>query len=197
MIVKAIIFDLDGTLVETGEAHLNAWLEACRRFSLRNVTADEVRKHLGKTSLDIAQGLLSARGLESLEDAARLADLKDKIFAEKYAGTVTPIEGVSDVLNVLKSRGLSIAVVSSNPRRVILTMLKAANLAAYVDVIVGQDEVKKGKPDPEPILKSLERLKVDSREVLVVGDSVYDIEAATRAGVLAIGVTTGVSSPSQ
>jgi len=121
--------------------------------------------------------------------ARELAELKDRLFTEKYAERVPLVEGARDVLRELKAAGIKVCVVSSNPRELILRVLRATGLSSYVDAVVGQDEVERGKPDPAPILLALARLSARPDEAVVVGDSVYDVLAAKRAGVAAVGIT--------
>ena len=193
--VKNIIFDLDGTLVDTLDAHVLSWREACIRFGIRDVTRDELISLFGRTSPDIARGILKARDITDERKVMELANLKDDLFRNKYIVKVRPLPNVHELLTFLKSNGMRIAVVSSNPRLIILRMLEVSSIRRYVDVIVGQDDVNKGKPSPEPILKALSLLNAKPTESIVVGDSVYDIIAARRAGVVGIGIATGVSSP--
>jgi len=190
--IKAVIFDLDGTLVNSTPSHISAWLEASRIIGLTNIRRSHVDKLMGRTSYDIARELLQiANKPTSL--AHKLAKIKDELFIEKYTDQVEVIDNADQVLRTLKSRGLKICVVSSNPRELILKVLKNTGLAKYVDSVVGQDEVIKGKPDPEPILLALRRLSVRPNEAIVVGDSEYDIIAAKRAGVKSIGVSKNSS----
>ncbi len=193
MRVKAVIFDMDGTLIDTSEAHIKAWLEASRSIGIRGLKADDVRCHLGKTSLAIAKGLLRHVGV-SEDLAERFAELKDKLFLKKYVYMVPPFPHSAITLSSLKAQGIKVAVVSSNPSQLIKEVLRSTGLLKYVDVIVGQDEVREGKPSPEPILKALSKLGVGKGEALVVGDSRYDMIAAKRAGVRAYGVLTGVDT---
>ena len=196
MRVKAVIFDMDGTLIDTSEAHIKAWLEASRSIGIRGLKADDVRRHLGKTSLAIAKGLLRHVGM-SEDLAERFAELKDKLFLKKYVYMVPPFPHSAITLSSLKAQGIKVAVVSSNPSQLIKEVLRSTGLLKYVDVIVGQDEVQEGKPSPEPILKALSKLGVGKGEALVVGDSRYDMIAAKRACVRAYGVLTGVDTANE
>ena len=186
--IRAVIFDLDGTLVDSTPSHVSSWLEACELAGLPRVPRELVEGLMGRTSHDIAAEILRAVGRDrSL--ARELAELKDRLFAEKYAKRVPLIEGAREVLRELKAVGIKVCVVSSNPRELILRVLRATGLSSYVDAVVGQDEVERGKPDPAPILLALARLSARPNEAAVVGDSVYDVLAAKRAGVAAMGIT--------
>lgn len=185
--IKAIIFDLDGTLVNSTPSHVIAWLEACKIMGLTGIKKSQVEKLMGKTSYDIARELLHiAKGPISLTQ--ELAKVKDELFFNKYANRVKVIDRANNVLMELKRMKFKICVVSSNPKKLILKVLESTGLIEYVDSVVGQDEVNEGKPSPEPILIALKRLSVKPNQALVVGDSEYDIIASNRANVRSIGV---------
>ncbi len=189
--IQGLLFDLDGTLVDTTIAHIRAWIEACK---IMGIPADEaeVMRLLGRTSLEIAHALLVTHQKEDL--APQLASLKDSLFEEKYVSLIKAFPEVESVLLFLKRSSIKVAILSSNPRSLIMRVLSQTGLIGLVDVVVGQDEVRKGKPSPEPVFLALQRLDLAPQQVVMVGDSIYDIIAARRAHVVPIGVTTGVHS---
>jgi len=191
--VKAVVFDLDATLVDSADAHIEAWIEAAKRIGLKSVGKEAVRKHFGKTSYEIAYALLVEHGGDASK-AGKMAEEKDRLFAAEYASHVKPMPDARYTLSRLKELGVAIAVVSSNPRDIILKMLRAVGLADMVDAVVGQDEVCEGKPSPEPVLKAMERLGAEPGEALVVGDSIYDVRAGKSAGAVTVAVATGMMS---
>jgi len=185
--IKAVIFDLDGTLVNSTPSHIMAWLEASKVMGLTGISRSQVKELMGRTSYDIAKELLQITG-KPISLMYELARIKDELFIEKYTNQIKAIKGANEVLRELKQMGLKICVVSSNPRKLIIKVLKATKLEKHIDSIVGQNEVNQGKPSPEPILLALKRLSVKHTEAVVVGDSEYDIIAARKAGVRSIGV---------
>jgi haloacid dehalogenase superfamily, subfamily IA, variant 1 with third motif having Dx(3-4)D or Dx(3-4)E len=175
------VFDLDGTLVESVDAHVAAWLEALRRFGVE-MRYEEVRPLMGLPARDIADRLLPGR-------AAELAALKNRLFLEKYLALVRPYEDAE----VLRHLPRPIAVVTSSSGYVARRVLEAAGLAGSVDLVVGGDEVPRGKPAPDPLYVVGRHFSVDVRDVVVVGDSDYDMEMAERAG--AVGICIARRSP--
>jgi phosphoglycolate phosphatase len=176
------VFDLDGTLVESVDAHVAAWLEALRRFGVE-MRYEEVRPLMGLPARDIADRLLPGR-------AAELAALKNRLFLEKYLALVRPYEDAE----VLRHLPRPIAVVTSSSGYVARRVLEAAGLADSVDLVVGGDEVPRGKPAPDPLYVVGRHFSVDVRDVVVVvGDSDYDMEMAERAG--AVGICIARRSP--
>jgi HAD superfamily hydrolase (TIGR01509 family) len=168
------VFDLDGTLVESVDAHVAAWLEALRRFGVE-MRYEEVRPLMGLPARDIADRLLPGR-------TAELAALKNRLFLEKYLALVRPYEDAE----VLRHLPRPIAVVTSSSGYVARRVLEAAGLAGSVDLVVGGDEVPRGKPAPDPLYVVGRHFSVDVRDVVVVGDSDYDMEMAERAGAVGI-----------
>lgn len=175
------VFDLDGTLVESVDAHVAAWLEALRRFGVE-IRYEEVRPLMGLPARDIADRLLPGR-------AAELATLKNRLFLEMYLALVRPYEDAE----VLRHLPRPIAVVTSSSGYVARRVLEAAGLASSVDLVVGGDEVPRGKPAPDPLYVVGRHFSVDVRDVVVVGDSDYDMEMAERAG--AVGICIARRSP--
>lgn len=163
------------------DAHVAAWLEALRRFGVE-VRYEEVRPLMGLPARDIADRLLPGR-------AAELAALKNRLFLEKYLALVRPYEDAE----VLRHLPRPIAVVTSSSGYVARRVLEAAGLADSVDLVVGGDEVPRGKPAPDPLYVVGRHFSVDVRDVVVVGDSDYDMEMAERAG--AVGICIARRSP--
>ncbi|MCC6032176.1 MAG: HAD family phosphatase [Pyrobaculum sp.] len=168
------VFDLDGTLVESVEAHVSAWLEALRRLGVET-RYEEVRPLMGLPARDIAARLLPER-------AEELARLKNRLFLEKYLALVRPYQD-AEVLGRLPR---PIAVVTSSSGYVARKVLDAVGLAQYVDFVVGGDEVPRGKPAPDPLYLVAKRFSVGVKDMVVVGDSDYDMEMAENAGALGV-----------
>jgi len=190
--LKVAIFDMDGTLVDSTEAHIESWIETFRSIGV-HTSYEEVSKLMGRTSEDIAKSILDMHGMRSI-NPSELARRKDKLFEQEFTDRVKAFPYAKKALKALHERGIRIAVVSSNPKQLVVKILKEKSLYEYVDVIIGQDEVSRGKPHPEPILLVLSKLKVKPEEAVVIGDSTYDVQAARAAGVIAIGVCTGIST---
>lgn len=187
---KAVVLDMDGTLVDSSEAHLKAWAKAAEALGVE-VSRAKIRSEFGKSSIDMAKAFLPrSRMLE----AARFAGLKDRIFMEQCLDLVKPISGTHEVLKALRKMGLKTAVASSNPRMLIAEVLDRTRMIQYIDVIVGSEDVSRGKPHPDIVEEAVRRLSVKPCETVYVGDTVYDVEAGRSAGVFTVAVLTGVSS---
>jgi HAD superfamily hydrolase (TIGR01509 family) len=187
---KAIVLDMDGTLVDSSEAHLKAWSKAAEMLGVC-VSESKIKSEFGKSSHDMAKAFLPP---DKAGDAIRFAELKDRIFMEDCLSLVKPIVGVAEALKGFKEMGLDIAVASSNPRRLIVEVLNLTNLLGYVDVVIGSEDVKRGKPHPDIVEEAIRRLSVKPYETIYVGDTVYDVEAGRAAGVFTVAVLTGAAS---
>lgn len=174
--LRAVVFDLDGTLVDTVNLHVNSWIKTCELMGLNVPSADYVIKLMGMRALDIATILCGA-------DKAREAlNIKNRVY-ESLLSNAKPMEGAQEVLSSLRRHGYLIGVVTSSVRSVALKVLGVTGLIQYVDALVAGDEVSKGKPDPEPVLKLLNILNLSKDDVVVVGDTIYDVMMGINAGI--------------
>ena len=175
-VVRGVVFDLDGTLVDTVPLHAKSWVETCRRLGLPVPPVEFVYSLMGLRALDIARLLC---GGENAEVALRV---KNEVYLS-LIGDARPVSGAPEVLRVLKGRGLLVGVVTSSSRHVALRVLEVTGLLGFIDALVAGDDVGRGKPDPEPLLKLLGLLGLGVGDVVVVGDSRYDVDMARGAGV--------------
>ncbi len=177
--IRGVIFDLDGTLVESYAAHIESWIRAVASLGI-TVTEKDVRPHMGRSSLDISRALLGGRCDSDTEGASRL---KDEIYYQIIPEVLEPIDGALDTLAELKRRGYLISVASSNPVHVISRSLEAVRLDALADSVASQDEVERGKPEPDLFLLAQRKLGLSSGACMAVGDTCFDVLAAKAAGM--------------
>lgn len=187
--VKALGFDLDGTLLDNLGQLLEAWKLALEAFSIRVEGEEEILRHFGRKTTDIA---LEFTG--SMEEALRLVEAKDRFYDELWPRFSKPFPGVAEVLAEVKRRGYLCGVASSNRRERIHRILKHFRLDTLVDAVVGYDEVERGKPHPDMLLKLAERLGVEISQLAYVGDTFYDVEMVKRAGGIAILIPSNLPS---
>ncbi|MHA1372627.1 MAG: HAD family hydrolase [Promethearchaeota archaeon] len=188
---KCFIFDMDGTLLDSTEAHYRAWDRVTREHGF-NYKRPEITRHFGKTTHDIARALFD----KSEEDfILSVSKKKADYFLEELPSAVL-IEGSREVLTALKARDKIICIASSNIKKALFRVIETFNLKKLIDVVVGLDDIKKGKPDPEIIIRCTTMAGVKPEECIVVGDSIYDMQAAKAAGCYVVGVLTGASSRS-
>lgn len=188
--VRAVIFDLDGTLVDTSQGHIAAWKQALSESGVKK-SQREIWREFGKTSEEIARILLPSR---IKRNARTVAKRKDHLFLEMGYESAEAIPGAKKTLSSLRGKGMKIAVCSSNPRITVERLLKRFRLIRLVDVYVSMDEVRRGKPAPDILLLAARRMELQPSSILVVGDSVYDVAAGKSAGMRTAGVASGASS---
>ena len=177
--IKAVIFDMDGTLVET--EHL--WAEAKRNVAQTlgvTVTEKVLQQYVGRGLNDFINDLLSPK------DQKHRLELNLKMQEHalaNYAATLRVISGAPTLLQALASAGLRIAICSSGSLQAIAISLKALNATDIVEVVVSGDTIATGKPHPLPYLQTLEQLNVKAKDAIVFEDTLAGLKSATAAGI--------------
>lgn len=187
--IRAVLFDLDGTLVDNMPFHIEAWIE-CARSLGRTITAAEVmRDFAGRRNEEILPALLG-RPLSAAE-IATIADAKEARYRELFGPHVAPVRGTVALLDELAAHGVVVGIASAAPKPNRDFVLDRLGLRERFRVVVGAEEVTRGKPAPDLFLLGASRLGVDPRAVLVFEDAHLGVTAAVAAGMFACGVTTG------
>jgi HAD superfamily hydrolase (TIGR01549 family) len=192
--IKAIMFDMDGTLIDSIDVYHEIIRDIMDCLDMEmTLSREELFENLsqGKNLSDIFfPAHLSDR--ERAIEQFRILAIRafKKIFAE---GAVELIDGVDHLFEELRSRGFSLAIVTSSSTDVILPFLKTRKLEPYLNCVVGRTEVSRLKPFPDPLLKCMGILDVEPDQSVYVGDSVIDIQAGKAAGTWTGGVLTGTS----
>lgn len=170
--MKGAILDLDGTLVTTAEVHKLAWQLAMKDLKLEaNVNLDSL---LGRKTEDIAKILGKERWKE-------LFDKKNEYYDELVTKLASPTPCAIEFLNMLRAKNIKVAIVTSSLRRSALKSLSVLNF--YPDVLIAGDDVRNGKPDPEPVRKALDALNMSPEDVFGIGDTLQDILSYRACGI--------------
>jgi beta-phosphoglucomutase len=182
----AVIWDVDGTLVDTAELHFLAWEELCRDVG-RSFSRAEFAATFGRRNPEILQQLLG----ESLGEAemADLADRKEGLYRSAARRGVNLLPGVRGLLDGLRAAGFLQAIGSSAPRANLDLILELTDSRRYFQAVVSSEDTQRGKPDPQVFLVAADRLGVPPRRCVVVEDAVAGVEAAKAGGMKCIGVT--------
>jgi len=188
--LKALIFDMDGTLVHSDPTHLEAFAEILGPEGI--VIDEELYRSaiIGRTNEAIFASLLPHRTIEEHED---FADRKEEAFRRR-ALDLKPLEGLLDVLDWADAHGIRIALVTNAPVLNATHMLDVLGIAERFSVKITIEEVERGKPDPLPYLTALERLGLGPEEALAFEDSPSGMRAAKGAGLFSFGVHTGLAA---
>jgi beta-phosphoglucomutase len=188
--LKALIFDMDGTLVHSDPVHLEAFAEVLKPEGV--AIDEEIYRStiIGRTNEAIFASLLPHLPVEKHE---AYADEKEATF-RRMASNLKPLEGLLDLLDWAEGRGVKIALVTNAPRLNADHMLDVLGLAERFPVQITIEQVERGKPDPLPYLTALERLGINAEEAIAFEDSPSGMRAAKAAGLFSFGVLTGLSA---
>jgi beta-phosphoglucomutase len=189
---RAVIFDMDGVLVDSYRAHLESWqtlaAEQGRTFSEHDFAVS-----FGRTSRDIIASLWGGATAGTAE-IQRMDDRKEALFRERLAREFPAMPGARELIDSLRAAGFRLAVGSSGPPENVQCVLEHLGPPTLFDAIVNGRDVNRGKPDPQVFLVASERLGVPPARCVVVEDAPPGIEAARRAGMAGIALlSTGRS----
>ena len=185
----AFVFDLDGTLVDSVYQHVLAWREALERCGIE-LAVWRIHRRIGMSGGLFVNALLRETGHSvTAEQAERLGQFHAEAYARQVA-QVRPLPGAKDLLAFLTKNDVPWAVATSGQMESTSKTLQVLGIGSEVPVIT-RDQVQHAKPDPDLFLAAAERLGVDIRASVVVGDSVWDLLAARRARALGVGLLSG------
>jgi beta-phosphoglucomutase family hydrolase len=184
--IEAVLWDLDGVLVDTAQFHFQAWRQLLGELG-RSLSEEEFGRTFGLRNDLVLRDLL---GHVPAEEVQGLSERKEALFREHAAGRVVALPGAVQLVRRSRESGRRNALVTSTPRANIDFVLKQVGLTTRFDTIVAAEDVSNGKPDPEGYLLAAHRLGVAPGRCLVIEDAPGGIEAARRAGMRSLAVTT-------
>src|SRR5436305_5359046 len=179
---RAVIFDIDGTILDSVDLHAQAWQEAFRKFG-SEFEFGRIRSQIGKGGDQLLPVFLSPEELK--EKGKELTEFRGKLFKSKYLPQVKPFPGVRALFEKILSNGQKIALASSAKGDELQTFERIANVEDLVQVGTSSADAEKSKPHPDIFEAALDRLGEDVKpqDSVVVGDSPHDAEAAKKAGI--------------
>ena len=187
--IKAIIFDLDGTLVDSVDYHAQAWVKAFKEYGY-DIPFEKVRQEIGKDSKFLIEDLLPAE--EAQKHKSDLADYHDKYYQDNFLEKVQPFPQVKELFEAIKKDGIKTILASSAKKEMVEHYKKLLDIKDLVDGATSTDDVDKSKPEPQIFQSALEKLgDLSTEEVIAVGDSPYDAIAAAKISLRTIGVLAG------
>jgi beta-phosphoglucomutase family hydrolase len=189
VLVEAMLFDIDGTMVDSRPFHLDAWSRMARRLSLSGPEVDEVLKRtFGQTNEDLIPQLTDKE--LTPDEIEALSKEKEALYRELAKGNLRTIAGLRELLIRASQSDVRLAVASSGIEPNCRFVLKEFGLERYFAALVHGDMVRKGKPDPEAFLLAANQLGVDPSRCVVFEDAPQGLEAARRAGMTAVAIET-------
>ena len=188
--IKGVIFDMDGTMVDSLPYHHEAWKIFFNENKVENFS-EKLKDYKGGGTLDLMKAVYGDR--YSLKQLKRMSDEKEIIFRRIYKGKIKPIKGFMKFLNHVKSRNILVGLASNAIRKNVSLIIKELEIYDDFDSIICGDEVDNGKPNPEMFNKTIDRFKINKNECLIFEDSLEGIKAAKNSGINVIGITSSSS----
>jgi beta-phosphoglucomutase len=184
----AIIFDMDGVIVDTNPYHKIALHQFCARYGYA-LTEDELRNKIyGRPNKEWIANLFQRK--MTLAELSAYGEEKEKLFRDLYEKDIVPLPGLRDFLVQLKAEKIPVAIGTSAPRSNVDFVLEKTGLGEFFDAILDESNVDRGKPDPEIYLKVAARLKMPPPQCIVFEDSLSGVMSAEASGAKVVGVTT-------
>lgn len=180
--------DIDGTLIDSNDAHAKAWVEA---FSEQGLQVDYlvVRRKIGMGGDHLLPEVTSWS--EDSPQGKKVSERRGQIFREKYLPTLKPFPGARALLERFLAEAIELVVATSASEEDMQGVLEQAGLDDLLKKKTNADDAERSKPSPDIITAALKKIKFSKEEVLMVGDTPYDVEAADKAGVRAVAFTCG------
>ena len=187
---KAVIWDMDGIIVDTAQYHLKGWQIVFGKRGV-NYTEEDYRRNTGKRSDGIIKNILGAEIAQ--DEITAIIGEKDETFRQLIGQTIRPFPGVLKLITSLKEHGFKIAIASSAPMENIQLITQSLKIHNRFDAIISGWQVTKGKPDPQTFLLAAEKLGVEAEDCIVIEDAISGVTASKRAGIRCIAVTNTTS----
>jgi phosphoglycolate phosphatase-like HAD superfamily hydrolase len=185
---RPVILDIDGTLVDSNDAHARAWVDALAEAG-HEVAFARVRPLIGMGGDKVLPELVGLD--EESREGKRIATRRGEIFRTRYFPTVQGLPGAQELVAHLIGAGHALAVASSARKEELEGLLRCAGVDRLITLRTSSSDADESKPDPDVVHDALRQLGCDACEAVMIGDTPYDIEAARRAGVETIAFRSG------
>jgi pyrophosphatase PpaX len=183
--ITTILFDLDGTLIDTNELIISTYLHTLEKYYPGKYEREDVLPFIGPSLWEVFDRMDPERSEEMITEYRTWNLDNHDLMVKEFVG-------VSETVKSLVEKGYKMGIVTTKLHSTVLKGLKLMDLEKYFDVIVALDHVEKAKPDPEPIFKALEQLGSKPEEAIMVGDNYHDILAGKNAGTKTAGVAWSI-----
>jgi HAD superfamily hydrolase (TIGR01509 family) len=186
---KAVIFDVDGTLLDTNDLHATAWVEAFRHFGIE-VPSEQVRRQMGKGGDQLLPVFVDAAVLEREGDQIEV--FRTELFKRDYLPRARAFPDVRALFKRLQAAGQTIVLATSGKREEVERHMRTADIQDLVDAATTADDAEHSKPAPDIFDAALRRIApLGADDAIVVGDTPYDAQAAAKAGLPTVGLLSG------
>lgn len=186
--IRGVILDMDGTLIDSNDAHAHAWVEAMSEYGFQ-VEFEKIRRLIGMGGDFL---IPEALGIEAdTELGEKISRRRKEIFQARYLPNLQSFPKARELLLRMKAGGLRLAVASASKEEELERMMERVGIDGLVEASTSAGDVEVPKPEPDVVQAALEKLRLSPQEVLMLGDTPYDIEAAAKAGVEVVALRSG------
>lgn len=186
--ILAVLFDVDGTLVDSNDAHADAWVRAFAEHGV-TVDRDQVRRGIGMGGDKLMPQVSGIE--ESSRQGQAIAARRSELFRREFLPTLEAFRDAARLVAAIKARGARVVAASSAKADELTPLLEVAGAASLMDAATSSDDAEESKPDPDIVAAALERAGATAADAMMIGDTPYDIEAAQRCGVPIIAFRCG------
>lgn len=187
--IELIIFDLDGTLIDSKVDITHALNYTLRKFNHHTLKIDEVERLIGGGARNL---LKKAMGIQNKEDEDKAYEIFINYYSDHLIDNTLLYPSVNELLEHFNLKKM--AIISNKPTELCIKALEGLKILFYFSLVLGGDSMRVKKPSPAPLLKAMKELGAAKEKTIMVGDSPVDVEAGKRAGIITCGVTYGYSS---
>ena len=187
--VKGILIDVDGTLVLSNDAHARSWVKTLSEFGYK-VSLDMVRSYMGMGADQMLPRLIPTLAKKTKEIEEILSERK-KLFLESYVSQLKPTPGARALIKKIKDLKMKYIIASSSSSEELEVLLKVAKVDDLIETVTSGSDVKESKPEPDIVKAALKKLDLNAREAIMLGDTPYDIIAASKCSVDIIALRCG------
>lgn len=188
MSIRGVIFDVDGTLIDSNPSHTQAWLLALEEFG-QKADAEEIRRSIGMGGDKIIK--MQTPWKDDEPEGKALAQRRGEIFKERYLSKLNAFRGAKELVRRLHDQGLKLAVASSAQPEELDPLLEIVGIQEFLEEKTSSGDAKESKPDPDIVAVALQRLGLKAEEVIMIGDTPYDLTAARQLSVRPLAFLTG------
>ena len=186
--LKAVLFDLDGTLLDNNDYHLKAWKQYLKD-NKKEISDEDYKENIsGRTNKDAVEHIYNKKMSE--EEAAQYYLKKEEIYRTIYEPVIGPIAGLPEFLQELEDNNIIMAIATSGIQENIDFMFEHVPIKKFFKKIIKANDIEKGKPDPEIFLKAAEELGVPPKNCVVFEDSISGVQAGKAANMRVVALTT-------
>lgn len=185
---RAVILDVDGTLIDTNDAHAHAWVDVCHEFGY-DVAFGHARRMIGMGGDRVLPSLTGVS--DESETGEQIKARRGEIFRERYLPSCQPFPRARELLQRFAADGMRLAVATSASKDDMAALLKAAGIADLVDAKTSSSDAEHSKPAPDIVEAALGNAGCEAADAVMLGDTPYDVEAAGRAGVRCVALRCG------